>query len=58
LWASVTADGSVVVIQSSFCEDAGLTSIVDGHSRDLRDARFTAIRCRAPHGETVFEREL
>jgi hypothetical protein len=58
LWASVNADGATVVIQSSFCEDGGLTAIVDGYARELREARFTAVRCRAPHGETVFEKTL
>jgi hypothetical protein len=58
LWATVTASGSVVVIDSSFCDDAGLDSIVSSNAAALRAAQLTTVRCRAPHGGVVFERGL
>jgi len=58
LWATVTASGTTVEIGSSFCDDTGLVAIVDAHDSALRAARFTSVRCRAPHGGIVFEHGL
>jgi hypothetical protein len=58
MWATVSADGDVVVIDSSLCEDPALAAIVDASAGDLRAAELTAVRCRAPHGAVVFERGL
>jgi hypothetical protein len=58
LWASVSTNGSTVVVESSFCEDPGFGAIVASATDELRAAAFTAIRCRAQHGETVFEHSL
>jgi hypothetical protein len=58
LWATVSGDGDGVLIESSFCDDTGLASIVDGATAELRQVGFTSVRCRAPHGGVVFDRAL
>lgn len=58
LWATVTIDATTVVVDSSFCDDAGLGAILSSHTGALRDAGLTDVRCRAPHGGVVFERGL
>ena len=58
LWATVSGDGDGVLIESSFCDDNGLSSIVDGAIAELRQVGFTSVRCRAPHGAVVFDRGL
>jgi hypothetical protein len=58
LWSTVTGSGDGVLIESSFCDDSGLASIVDGAIAELRQVGFTSVRCRAPHGAVVFDRAL
>lgn len=56
LWATVRADGSVIEIQSSLCDDKAMTAAVDGAG--LAGSGATAVRCVAAHGGVVWERGL
>jgi hypothetical protein len=56
LWATVRADGSVIEIQSSLCDDKAMTAAVDGAG--LAGTGATAVRCVAAHGGVVWERGL
>jgi hypothetical protein len=56
LWATVRADGTVIEIQSSLCDDKAMTAAVDGAG--LAGSGATAVRCVAAHGGVVWERGL
>ena len=59
LWSTVAIDRidpSVIIIQSSLCNENGLPRVVSAASAELRSSGVTAVRCVAPHGEVVFEK--
>lgn len=59
LWSTVTIDQSnpsVVIIQSSLCDDADLTRIVTGALSELKSHGASVVRCMAPHGGIIFEK--
>jgi hypothetical protein len=58
MWATVSGAGNVVVITSSLCDDAAFVAIIDAHAGALSDGKFSLVRCKAQHGEVIFERGL
>ena len=58
LWAKVTADGDVVVIESALCGDSAIALVVDELGAGLRAAGARSVRCQEPHGAVVFDRGL
>lgn len=58
LWARVSHDAEVVVIESSLCDDPGMWPAIMAEAATLRAVGLAAVRCTAPHGGVVFERGL
>ncbi len=58
LWATVTvdrADPTVLIVQSSLCEDQGVKDTISASSSSLASSGARLIRCVAPHGGVIFE---
>jgi len=58
LWSNVRREDDVVVVESALCEDATMWPTIAPLAAQLGDAGATAVRCQAPHGGVVFERQL
>ena len=58
LWAKVSAERTVLVIESSLCGDPGVKSVISGEADVLRTAGFVSVRCQSPNGQVDFESGL
>jgi hypothetical protein len=61
LWSTVAidqADPSVVIIQSSLCDDDNLSRVVTEALSELKSHGIATVRCVAPHGSVIFEKTL
>ena len=59
LWSNVSLDRAqptVVIVQSSLCEDRDMQQVVADFGKDLAANGATAVRCVAPHGGVIFEK--
>jgi hypothetical protein len=55
LWAKVSAERTVLVIESSLCGDPGVKTVINGEADGLRTAGFESVRCQSPNGSVDFE---
>jgi hypothetical protein len=55
LWAKVSAERTVLVIESSLCGDPGVKTVISGEADGLRTAGFESVRCQSPNGSVDFE---
>jgi hypothetical protein len=58
LWAKVTSDDDVLVIESALCAEPGVKQVLSGEADGLRAAGFSTVRCQSPNGQPVFEDRL
>lgn len=58
LFAQLAASGDRLELRSASCEDAQLAAFLAEAREGLWQAGFRRVRCLAPHGQVVFERDL
>jgi hypothetical protein len=58
LWAKLRVAGALIEIESALCDDAAMWPAIAGVAEALHASGARAVRCLAPHGAVVFERDL
>lgn len=58
LFAQLASFGDRLELRSASCEDSQLAALLAEAREGLWQAGFRRVRCLAPHGQVVFERDL